>query len=734
MSGTPAGGRVGRRPWRRLALLALPALLAVFAGLAVIYSAATPIFEGPDEIWHFAFASYLADGGGLPVLSAAHPNLLLRNAAHPPLYFWPLAALIAPIDRSDFPNRFHFNLASPSITPGSHSDRPNLLTHGRNEDFPYRQSVLAVHLGRLWSILLGVITLLGVWSVARQLAPGDTGWLALAATATAAFIPQFVYGSAIINNDALAGTGGAWTLAALLALMRRRQARWAVLSGLALGLTLLSKIGMVAMAPLPVAALVFANIDLLSPAQRTRDQFRSRIRWVLSSAVIIYGMAAAIAGWWYVRNWLLYGDPLAWQIWQVLAGVGRPTPTLDQFLSDMLGLFGTFWADFGLRVDHQWAWVFTVLVLMALVGWGRRLARKDWAQIDGPGLLLAATAFALLLASAVRYSLEITDIHGRLLYPTIAAVAFALAGGLAGWGRRLGRWLVTVTAAGLFVTTALVPFLVIYPAYARPVLTASQLPADVTPSGQSFGGRVELVGYRLLTPRPKPAQSVHLVTYWRTLAPGPSPIGDLHANMALVEPDGRSLGHSEVLLGSSVYPSSEWVATDLIAADFVLAPVQTDLPAVAAIWLSIRGATLEPLQAGSGSQLVLGRVALSGAQVCTPTVPLEADFGGLMRLAGYAYTAGHLTLCWRAEQAMALDYTVFIHIVDSGGQVLGNGDGQPRAGLYPTSAWVPGETVNDVHSLTLPPGASLRLGVYRLDTGERLGLVGSDQSELLLSP
>jgi hypothetical protein len=191
---------------------------------------------------------------------------------------------------------------------------------------------------------------------------------------------------------------------------------------------------MVAIAPLPVAALVLANLDLLWPGNPASGELRARIRWASRSAVITYGVAAAIAGWWYVRNWLLYGDPLAWQIWQVLAGVGRPTPTLAQFLADMLGLFGTFWADFGLRVDHQWFWVFAVLVLAALGGWGRRLARKDWAHIDGPGLLLAATAFGLLLASAVRYSLEITDIHGRLLYPAIAAVAFGLVVGLAGRG------------------------------------------------------------------------------------------------------------------------------------------------------------------------------------------------------------------------------------------------------------------------------------------------------------
>jgi len=131
---------------RRLALLLLA--LSLLAG---VYSLAIPIFEGPDEIWHFAFADRLADGGGLPVLNAADPNLLLRNGLHPPLYYLPVAAVIRGVDRSDFPAAFRFNLASPRITPGSTSDRPNLLIHPAREDFPYRQTTLAVHLGRLVS-------------------------------------------------------------------------------------------------------------------------------------------------------------------------------------------------------------------------------------------------------------------------------------------------------------------------------------------------------------------------------------------------------------------------------------------------------------------------------------------------------------------------------------------------------------------------------------------------------
>ena len=35
--------------------------------------------------------------------------------------------------------------------------------------------------------------------------------------------------------------------------------------------------------------------------------------------------ALAIGGWWYVRNWALYRDPLAWNVWQanILLHVGK---------------------------------------------------------------------------------------------------------------------------------------------------------------------------------------------------------------------------------------------------------------------------------------------------------------------------------------------------------------------------------------------------------------------------
>jgi hypothetical protein len=131
--------------------------------------------------------------------------------------------------------------------------------------------------------------------------------------------------------------------------------------------------------------------------------------------------------------------------------------------------------------------------------------------------------------------------------------------------------------------------------------------------------------------------------------------------------------------------------------------------------------------------VVLGRVALAGAGSCLGSTAATADFGGQMLLTSYTLADDRLTLCWSAEAAMPVDFTVFVHVVAADGQVVGSGDGQPRGGLFPTSAWAVGDVITDEHRLTLPAGARVLVGVYRLDTGERLPLAGSGDTELKLT-
>jgi hypothetical protein len=122
-----------------------------------------------------------------------------------------------------------------------------------------------------------------------------------------------------------------------------------------------------------------------------------------------------------------------------------------------------------------------------------------------------------------------------------------------------------------------------------------------------------------------------------------------------------------------------------------------------------------------------------------PLNPVRADLDGKMELRGYdvSPTVGkagrdlELTLYWRAQAPMDRDYTIFVHLVDSDGQLVAQHDGQPwwEASL-PTSTWDPGEELQDRHVLTLPPDTppgsySLRVGAYYWETLERLPVVES---------
>ncbi|HSD83130.1 MAG TPA: hypothetical protein VLG46_04700, partial [Anaerolineae bacterium] len=64
-------------------------------------------------------------------------------------------------------------------------------------------------------------------------------------------------------------------------------------------------------------------------------------------------------------------------------------------------------------------------------------------------------------------------------------------------------------------------------------------------------------------------------------------------------------------------------------------------------------------------------------------------------------------------------------------------DSSPQAGAYPTSFWDVDETVVDEHLLPLPAALpagdyTIVVGLYRLDTGERLSITPGGGSEIIL--
>jgi len=110
-----------------------------------------------------------------------------------------------------------------------------------------------------------------------------------------------------------------------------------------------------------------------------------------------------------------------------------------------------------------------------------------------------------------------------------------------------------------------------------------------------------------------------------------------------------------------------------------------------------------------------------------PAVPADALLvgtegdSGQMKLLGYTLESDRLTLYWQAQQSLAFDYTVFVNVQSPAGETVAQLDHRPLGSVFPTTLWRPGETVRETSALPLPPGDyRLRVGMYRLETGERL--------------
>lgn len=128
-----------------------------------------------------------------------------------------------------------------------------------------------------------------------------------------------------------------------------------------------------------------------------------------------------------------------------------------------------------------------------------------------------------------------------------------------------------------------------------------------------------------------------------------------------------------------------------------------------------------------------------GYPVVQPAIahPLDANFGGLIRLEGYDLDAPApvqpgdvvtLTLYWRGLQDMDASYKVFNQSYYGDGVMVAQQDGYPVCGGRGTWVWTPGEQVVDVHRLTIrentPAGLyPLYTGLYIQETLERLSVV-----------
>ncbi|MEM7029106.1 MAG: glycosyltransferase family 39 protein [Chloroflexota bacterium] len=126
-----------------------------------------------------------------------------------------------------------------------------------------------------------------------------------------------------------------------------------------------------------------------------------------------------------------------------------------------------------------------------------------------------------------------------------------------------------------------------------------------------------------------------------------------------------------------------------------------------------------------------------------PAVPAEALMNGTAGDAGQIIMRGYtlenqrLTLYWEPVIPVSLDYTVFVNIQNDSDETVWQGDHRPLGIIYPTTLWPAGQLIRETTNLDLPDGVyQLRVGMYLLETGERLWVPSDDtmQNMVYLGP
>jgi len=327
---------------------------------------------------------------------------------------------------------------------------------------------------RLLPFLSGLGMVWIAWALVRRLAPDDPAAGVFAVTLTA-FLPLNLYMSAYVSNEPLqAALASAALLVLCNAILSGRASRRSLVAlALLLGLGAMTKYTSLGVA----AVLAFFLGFSLWLVERTGAG-----RAVAAALAVLAG-AALLAGWVYVRNAVLYGDALVWNVdlpgggtwWQppgyrtaeFYLGFGEALrhPFFSGFHSFWDGLYATFWGEglpptaYRLAERHgvwsyEWMSAGYLLALpgTAVLGVGAACTLRD--ALSGDDLRRRAV-LSLLLALIALFGLGLLQISirwpvwgaVRASYVLVALVPLAMVG--ARGFARIDRWLGALGGAPL---------------------------------------------------------------------------------------------------------------------------------------------------------------------------------------------------------------------------------------------------------------------------------------------
>lgn len=562
--------------------------------------------------------------------------------------------------------------------------------------------------GRLFMVLFNVCALAVSYLYARQLIGP---WPALAGCLLIAFSPFHIAHSRLLHLDGLLSSLMLVAVLAFSSYLRRRRLLDVAVSGVATGLSCLTK------SPGVLLLLFVGLAELLS--------YLSTRRAMPFGAFALWGAVAAVT---FVALW-----PAMWvePIDTIYRMADLASTYASEGHSNPLFFNGTIYADGNISPSVvqfyplTYLWRSTPVAILGILGAVVALAlKRDLLPMQSTRrAVIELLAFVVLLILALDLSAKKFD---RYLLPVYAPLD--LVAGV-GW-IAVVRWLRTRWhSTSLHRAWALVPCLAImiqmgsalqaspyYLTYYNPLMGGSRRAPEAMMVG--WGEGLEQAA-RYLNEQPD-AKQLHVLSWYEPGCFSYFFEGSSAAipNEDLSDTDLQGALNADYVVLYYAQQVQRRASTNLIA---LLDPY----PVAHSVWID-------------GIEYV--RVYRTGGDVRMDPGYQQIDrvLEDVIRLEGYSIypetpVAGQdlvVSLAWETLRAPEERLKVFVHLLDSGGRLVAQHDGEPVGWQALTDAWQAGDRYTDRHGILLPaeipPGDYvLKVGMYRY-SGERLQVVTED--------
>jgi len=691
---------------------ALYAVLVTFFALALFYNWSSPIFENSDEFFHFPLVKHLADTNWyLPVQSPDDLQDWRQQGNQPPIYHMIAALLIKPFDTSDYDEVRRINPHAQLGIVGESNINAVIHPLDRNQEWS-NGTALALRVVRLLSTVLAMVVIVSAYFLTIYTFPNIPQWVGVLAAALIAFNPMYLFVASSVNNDNMSNALICSMLVILVWMYRQPEkppVRVMLGLGVLLGFSMLSKLSTG-----PFMLLVGLYWLLLAWRHQAWEYM---IKW----GVATLGLALLISGWWYIRNWQLYGDPTGLSMFLDIVGP-RPIPlTAEQLWSEREGFMQSFWGLFGGLTVPMDGWVYTGFnLLMGISILGVVVyAVQHWREIDLPQWTLPLWALMAGI-SIIRWTALTWATQGRLWYIAITALAVLSAVGFYTLAERikLSR-LAWLPVAYALIAAVVAPIIFISPAYAAPAFSAREDYAEpiLTLSDPSASEQqISLVTFTI----PEQFKSGTDTTITLTWCAETTLVRNWSVFVHLVNPFDIILAQADYTPGLGAVPTSEvnagdcWQDKHPIRIGAGVSPEDIPLQVMIGMY-----------EAQSGQRMVddsnADRIALQETQLIVGDALQQFALGDVVRVTSYALSdneiqAGNaltVTLTWDVLAPLTQDYTVFVQVLDlPTAYRAGASDQMPNA---PTTTWAVGDQITDTHTFTIAEDAPA--GVYAVIVG-----------------